>query len=921
MLTQKELSTYSLEAEQGTLYSLCALAVEKLLNPAQENEGRKQLENLAAQDASMLVFLALSYLSKGDREKTLIYLAKAIDEGDSYAPYYMWKLMQEDRRYLELSKSRGNLLAYRASVRSSPSFGTLDSFLEDHGRGLEKGDFDSFYFCCSDGFAYYKPELGFLKKRLYTPLLKSLFDTSNIDVETTELAALAGIKDAFPLQAKILMEQKKWSEALFWLLPEENNDSEQQKDIGLCYLEMFKRSQNQSHYHQALLYLTQAQQLGSLDAADLLRPYKNQLKFLSPNHWVYLLPSYWIFYIIVAFCLLRLGLFFIFPLYTSEIIACSLGVLIGTYIGTIRVPSFVYALSEHPRIIKHGIRQGDMWALAKDERYIHRAANQNHLQSMYRMGIHGNTDYLREAADQQHIPSILSLYEQEPEKLIEVLTSISYADSLEVHHSLGMKYFEKSDFLNASHHLSLVLAKTPDDIQVKRTYAWSVHQRHPFQSQWLLSQLAESGDMEALFRLQELQRFLDQNKIPFPIEKPDIPYFPEKPFLRPQEDLLPYLSNLSTYSIRNLTEKYGDGIWLHCDADLRLKQKLRKAEIGMDFYPKSTNEQLKEHAKIFCQGLQELRKEHQLHLSIFDKSLYHLLQQSSTTLEALLLLEPKHANFLHDYNISSLVQKAFVCSSENLKTWVLEPITIKKREELRTSWENTLHPLSEVFDATKELLEWLTNHQEIPFPPPPTLVLEVKVAQSLLLEFLQSAPIEDFNKIISNITYFWEATAFCNVKTIKRFILSLEISTKDKEKLLQSWQFHNKLQRLYEDSTSSKYAQTTIRLVDHIIEAMTAKEISYRPLPMRLYHVPFDKFPEAVITILLNESNEPLSLLGILENSKKYNNLYDFYQEDIKETGNSFFENRKYHTLKNYLLLRSLMQKGLIKRSMFEHKA
>jgi hypothetical protein len=920
MLTLKELSSYSLLAEQGDFRSLCALAMEKLLHSTRAEEGLKQLKELARTEKDMLVYIALHYVKNEEHEQALFYLAKSIDEGTSYGPYYLWKLMPDDTRYLKLSKKRDNLLALRAAVRKSPSFGGLEDFLKDHKRALDLGDFDSYFFCCSDGFSYYKPELSYLQKSLYTPLLRSLFDTSKADKEIIEFAALCGVNEAFPLQAGILMDARRWSEALFWLLPDDNNDSEQQKDIGICYLEMYKKNDNETHLHSALTHLIRSQELGSLEALELLRPYRNPIKYLSINHWIYVLPPYWFFYLIVFFCIVRLALVFIYPLDVSEIIACSLGLISCLYLGLLRVPSFVYALSDAPRVIKHGIRQGDIWAMAKDERYVHKAARQNHLSAMYRMGIGGHSDYLRTAAEQQHIPSILTLYEQEPEKMIEVLSSLEDSHNLQVHQSLGLMYFHKSDFGNAAKHLLFVMAKRPDDIKIKRAYAWSLHQKNPFCTQWLLAQLAERGDIEALFRLQELQTLIKNNDIPFSISKPEVPVFPEKPFLKPKKDFVPYLSNLSVHSLRMLNETYGDDIWQHCDADLRLKKKLRYSHIGSDFYPRSSAEQFEEHVDIFFEGITNLYLKQSLHLSHFDAKLFLLIQQNTTSLEDLLLLPPQYASLLHNYRLLPIVKRAFALSSPELKEWVLASAKKKKREFLIKNWNHSLHPLSEIIEATGELLEWLTNNPEILFPPEPNILLRVKVSQSLVLEFLQNAPPKDILHISTLDPHFWEALAFCSIKVIKKVILSLDKSTINREQILQKWQLNNKIQRLYEDSYTSLYAKSSVMLIKSIIAEMKTKRVSYRPLSIRLYDIPFNKLPESVLTLLLNESKDPISLLAVITNSKRYSNIYDFYLEDIKETGMLYRDNKTFQELKGYLLLRSLMHKGIIKRKMFDSK-
>lgn len=922
MLTDNEISTYSLQAGQGEFYSLCALAVEKLLHPTKSQEGFKVLEALAPKDTEMLVYLALHHLKSNQKEKALLLLAKATDKGSTFAPFFLWKLMPEDKRYLTIAKERGNLLALRASLKRSPSFGGLDDFISDHKKALQLGDFDSFYFCCSDGFAYYKPELAFLQQNLFKPLLNTLFDTSKTtNTENIEYSALSGIAQAFPLQANILMEQKKWSEALFWLLPAKEDDSEQLKDIGVCFLELYRNTKSEEYLHNALLHLVKAKEQDSLEAQEHLKPYKGSLKYLSSSHWVYVMPPYWLFYLIIAFCTLRLALFFVFPIHDTELYACISGIVFGSFFSIQRVPSFIYAMSDAPRIIKHGIRQRNIWAYAKDEKHLYKAARQNHLAAMHRMGIQGNSDYLRSAAEQYHIPSILSLYQHEPQKMINVLESIDEVHHIEVHRTLGMLYFQMSDFIKASKHLLLVLAKQPNDIHVKRSYAWSLHQKSPFGSQWLLCSLSEKGDIESLFRLQELQRNIKENDIPFPISKPEVPVFYDKLFIKPKYEILPYLSSLSIHTLRIITERLGKDVWINCNADVILRKKLNIGYIGDDFYPRQNEELVQENAVRIYDTLQDLFFTHNLYISEEDPTLIPLLLQYEVSLEDLCYLDPSYAQLIHDYHISDLIQTAFVFASPALREWVLFPVGTKKSKTILKHWNHTLKPLSEIITAKEKLLSWLIENPKIPFPILPPLLIETKLAQSLVQEFFQGASAEDVQEIESTFPNLWYALAFFSKSNIKKIILRLDCSTKKKEDILHHWSFHHKLQRLFEDSVTSVYAKSSTRLNEFIIKRINDKTLQYRPFPIRLYSVPFEKYPEKVLSLLLNESKDPLSVLATIKKIKRYSNIYDFYTEDIRETGMLLEQNKKQHIIRNYLLVRSLMNKGLIKRNMFEHRA
>ena len=922
MLTHNEISTYSLQAEQGDFNSLCALAVENLLNPHKEDEGFQQLKSLAKKDTELLVYLALYHLRKGNKKEALLLLAKATDKGSTFAPFYLWTLMPEDNRYLLISKERNNLLALRASLQNSPSFGAIDDFLADHQRALEMGDFDSFYFCCSDGFAYYKPELSFLQQNLYKPLLNTLFDTSKtINVENIEYSALSGIPKAFPLQANILMEQKKWSEALFWLLPAREDDSEQLKDIGVCFLELYRNTKKEEYLHSALTHLVQAKELDSLDAQEHLKPYKGALKYLSSSHWVYMLPPYWIFYLVIAFCVIRLLLFFVFPIYSIELYTCISGIILGGFLSFQRVPSFIYAMSDAPRITNHGIRQRNIWAFAKKDKHLYKAARQNHLGAMYRMGVQGNSDYLRSAAEQKHIPSIFSLYQREPQRMIEVLESIEEAHHIDVHRTLGMLFFQMSDFAKATKHLLFVLAKNPDDIQVKRSYAWSLHQKSPFASQWLLSTLSEQGDIESLFRLQELQRRIKENNIPFPISKPSLPVFYDKPFLRPKENILSHLSSLSIHSLRLITRTLGEQVWSNCNADTVLKKKLALGYIGEDFYPRQDEELVKENAQNIYDTLQNLRAKNSLYFSEGNSDIIRLLLQYDTSLEDLCYLDPAYAQYIHDYTIADLIYKSFVFSSPALKKWVLAPAGTKKSNLIQKQWNCTLQPLSEVITAKEKLLNWLIDHPKIPFPVAAPLLIETKVSQSLIQEFFLGASAQDIKELYRSFSNFWYALAFFSPKNIKKLIVQLEYSTKEKERILHNWEFHHKLQRLYEDSVSSIYAKSSVQFINIILKKMNDKTLLHRPFSIRLYAIPFEKYPESVLSLLLNESKEPVSVLATIKKIKRYTKIYDFYSEEIRETGKLSGQNKHYHMICNYLLVRSLMNKGLIKRKMFEHRA
>ena len=132
--------------------------------------------------------------------------------------------------------------------------------------------------------------------------------------------------------------------------------------------------------------------------------------------------------------------------------------------------------------------------------------------------------------------------------------------------------------------------------------------------------------------------------------------------------------------------------------------------------------------------------------------------------------------------------------------------------------------------------------------------------------------------------------------------------------------FHNKIHRLYEDSVTSIYAESSRSLLNVVLEKIKSKELHYRPFSIRLYAVPFDKYPEQVLTLILDESRSPLSVLASIQKVRRYGNIFDFYSEDIRETGMLVHKNKRYHVIRSYLLVRSLMNKGLIKRKMFEHQ-
>lgn len=919
MLTHDEISTYSLQAEQGDYYSLCALAIEKMLSSANKKKGEQQLRTLAQQDPENLVYIALRDLKDGNKEQALLTLAKATDAGSSYAPYYLWTLMKDDTRYLRIAKERGNLLALRASLCFSPTFGSFKGYLEDHNKAMQQGDFDSYFFCCSDGFAYYKPELSFLQQNLYTPLLKKIFDTSTSNAESIKYAALSGLRKAFPLQVNILMEQKKWTEALFWLLPAQE-DAEQLKDIGICYMEMYRNTKKEEYLHQAISSLIQAKELDSLDAQEQLKPFKKDLRYLQPSHWIYSLPPYWVFYLIVLLCVVRIALFFIYPLGDLERYLCIGGISLGAFFSAQRVPSFVYAITNESRIIKHGIRQRNIWAYAKHDRYIYKAARVHHLESMHQMGVQGNSDYLRTAAEMGHVPSILSLYHQEPEKLIDVLTNIDEQHHIEVHRTLGMVYFEKSDYNNARKHLLMVLAKEPKNKQVKRAYAWSLHQKNPFSAQWILCQLAEDGDIESLFRLQELQRLIKTNDIPFPFSTPDLPEFPDIPYIKPKTNILTLLPKLSIQTLRRVTDLLGEDVWRQCSADTILKKKLVLAKIGDDLYPRPDEELVLENAEHMYDNLREIYHQNELYISEQAPELIPLLLQVETSLEDLCCLDSSFARHIHDYKIADLINKAFVLASPKLKKWVLFPLGEKSTQKLMNYWEETLIPLSEIVKAQEALITWLIENPNIPFPVSSPLSIETRVSQTLIQEYLSGAPKEDIQTLEEASSSFWPALAFLSSKNIKKVIVSLDINSKEKEKKLHEWIFHSKLQRLYEDSFTSIYAESSRALLQIILEKIKSKELGYRPFSIRLYAIPFDKYPEQVLELILNESKSPLSVLASIQKVRRYGNIFDFYSEDIRETGMLIHKNKRYHIIRSYLLVRSLMNKGLIKRKMFEHQ-
>ncbi|MAA79370.1 MAG: hypothetical protein CL916_08925, partial [Deltaproteobacteria bacterium] len=641
--------------------------------------------------------------------------------------------------------------------------------------------------------------------------------------------------------------------------------------------------------------------------------------YLQSSHWVYALPPSWIFYVMIILCALRLSLSYLYPTHEIEIYACIIGILIGVFFSIQRVPSFIYAISDAPRIIKHGIRQRNVWAYAKEDQYLYKAARANHLDAMYRMGVQGNYDYLRKAADMRHVPSILSLYHQEPDKLIEVLTAVDEYHHIEIHRTLGMVYFERSNFNKARKHLLLVLAKEPDNIRIKRAYAWSLHQKNPFSAQSILCKTAEDGDIESLFRLQELQRIIKNNDIPFPFSIPEVPHFPDLPYIRPKTAILEYLPSLSIQTLRSITNKLGVDIWKQCNAEAVLKKKLFLAKIGHDLYPREDEEKTKENAERIFDVLHDLYHKNELYIGEQNDELIPLLLQYETSLEDLLYLDPSYANHLHDHQITELINKAFALASPDLKRWVLSPTGTKKSNNLIRYWEETLLPFSEIIMAKEELIKWLIKNPKIPFPVTKPFMLETKVSQTLIQEYLVGAQTEDIRVLAHSSPNFWYALAFLSTNNIKKVILSLELSTKEKEEKLHQWFFHNKIQRLYENSITSIYAKSCRSLLNTILDKINTKELEYRPFPIRLYAIPFDKYPEQVLTLILDESRSPLSVLASIRKIKRYGNIYDFYTEDIRETGILIQKNKRYHIIRSYLLVRSLMNKEIIKRKMFEN--
>ena len=251
---------------------------------------------------------------------------------------------------------------------------------------------------------------------------------------------------------------------------------------------------------------------------------------------------------------------------------------------------------------------------------------------------------------------------------------------------------------------------------------------------------------------------------------------------------------------------------------------------------------------------------------------------------------------------------------------MLNPVGEKNAQKLLRHWEETLLPLSEIITAQEHLMKWLIENPNIPFPISPPLLIETKVSQTLIQEYIAGAQKEDIQILEKSSSNFWFALAFLSSKNIKKIILNLGLSSKEKEQKLHYWLFHNKINRLYEDSVTSIYAESSRSLLNIILEKIKSKELHYRPFSIRLYAIPFDKYPEQVLTLILDESRSPLSVLASIQKVRRYGNIFDFYSEDIRETGMLVHENKRYHIIRSYLLVRSLMNKGLIKRKMFEHQ-
>ena len=146
MLTQLEISEYSLLAGSGDNKSKCILSLYKLLQNPSDSSALETLNAIGKHLPEAHLYIGLIHKKNKNHTQALLSFATAIDMGDSFAPYFLWQLSSKDPRYLQLASKRTLALAVGRGAMALCTSDALPTELLDSpdidlsGRIIEKND-------------------------------------------------------------------------------------------------------------------------------------------------------------------------------------------------------------------------------------------------------------------------------------------------------------------------------------------------------------------------------------------------------------------------------------------------------------------------------------------------------------------------------------------------------------------------------------------------------------------------------------------------------------------------------------------------------------------------------------------------------------------------------------------------------------
>ncbi|MEC7984081.1 MAG: hypothetical protein VX278_02885 [Myxococcota bacterium] len=917
MLTSSELKHLAKTSDEGDKQAACHLAIHQwVVEEITEEEFISKLQRCSDQSVDALVYLALYQIQKEKYQEAIRLLAKAIDAGDPDAPYFLWTLKPKSQYYLKMSYQRGSLLAIRALARHAPKMNELAEFMSYHKRALEHGDLDSFYFLCLDGPTYYEPELTYLLRRAYTPYIEILLEENREaeDRDTTHFAAMAGIKSAHHNLGKHLMiDKNSYTEALYWLENESDIDSERAKDIGLCYLARHTESKDESDLIHGLINILKSKELGNVEAEQFIQVnYPNIVGYLNPNYWRYKVPRNAWLIMLAIFAISRMCLLNLYELHVAEWLVC-IALLIGSItLIYIKVPRWIYALTDDKQIQRSGRANKNIYAMAKDPKTLHKAADMGHLPSMYRAGIEGDDGFLQKAVEAGYTPAILEMAKREEAHKILILEQGLENPTLDTHLYLGELYFNEGEFAKAAEHLQYAYAKKPDDLDLELKYAWALQNIDPVKTQWHLVRRAEEFSFHAIFRLRNL-RLLSNFPPSFDSTLPEPAKLLSEIFLQPPKTMLEHLQNLSFRTIYSITESNGKDIWKHCEADLKLKQRIRRANVYLDSYPKSTVAELEEYQALMIKSLEHLRKKQLLKLQEKSPDLLRFLRRLNCGFEALSELSEQEASILHLDENRILVNRAFKHCSKRLQQWFLSQISERRRRYQVEIWKNEMYTLTEIYEAQEMLLLKICEDPKIRYPYSEVTDLRTKMAQLILTEFTTSASESDRQTLFDKSQNPIVALAFLKRANMQKFISGL-LSQKDTETYMNNWKLERSFYKLTIQTEDVGYSKASIEMLELLVELYRNRQIQFESENLFVYSINIDQLSSESISLLVNELEEPLNFLSAMPIRSLDKSLVAFYKEEIQYEGHLFEENQAHQHLVAKIKIGQLIQKGQLSR-------